>query len=112
MKWIKLTYAKIRTFVSRRFLKENMSIPRKKDNTLDETAISKIYIVYDPNGTPIFVVAITIYGPQTETATSSLIAEIQNSSIPYEESSLEDYVYHYHIQEQLQDLRKKMKFKK
>ncbi len=109
MAWIRILVGFFKYFIT----EEEMSIPRKADGTLDEKAISKLYIVYSTDGSPIFVVAITVHGPETEPAATPLINEIKNNSgIPYEESSLEEYVYYYHIQENLQELRKKMKLKR
>ena len=98
-------------FNSRRYL--IMTIPRKDDGTLNEKEISKIYIVYDLKWNAIFIVAITAFGPETEVATDSLINEIKNSvTIPFEECGIQEYVHYYHSQEQLLELRKKMKLKK
>lgn len=109
MKWFKAVVGFFKQFIS----EEEMSIPRKADGKLDEKAISKIYIVYSPDGSPIFIVAITVHGPQTEPATPELVNEIKNNpDILFEESSEEEYVYYYHTQEQLHEIKKRLKMKR
>ena len=80
-----------------------MSIPRNKNGAIDHQLINKIYIVYDINGVPLFVVAITTSGHKTETATANLINEIKSSNISYEESTIEEHVLYYHFQEYNQE---------
>lgn len=109
MKWFKAVVGFFKQFIS----EEDMSIPRKADGALDEKAISKIYIVYSSDGSPIFIVAITVHGAQTESATPELVNEIKNNPyIPFAESSLEDYVYYYHTQEQLNEIKRRLKMKR
>ena len=88
-----------------------VTIPRNEDGLLDSKNISRIYIVCDHNGDPIFIVAITAHGPAIEPFTPKLLKEVENSGISFERSSIQDYVYYYHLGESMQDLRKKMKIK-
>ena len=76
-----------------------MNIPRNKNGSIDYKLINKIYIVYDPKGVPLFVIAITNYGHKTEKATDNLINEIKHSNISYEESTIEENVLYYHFHE-------------
>ncbi|EED67541.1 hypothetical protein CtesDRAFT_PD2487 [Comamonas testosteroni KF-1] len=75
-----------------------MGIPRNKNGTIDRNLISKIYIVYDLKGAPLFVLVITTSGHKTEAATVNLINEIKSSNISYEESTIEEHVLYYHFQ--------------
>ncbi|WP_182287025.1 hypothetical protein [Comamonas testosteroni] len=74
-----------------------MNIPRNKNGAIDYILINKIYIVYDPKGVPLFVVAITNSSHKTEVATVNLINEIKSSNISYEESTIEEHVLYYHL---------------
>lgn len=109
MKWWRQVFCRLIFFLR----ETKMAIPRKQDGSLDEKLISKIYIVYDPDGKAIFVVAITAFEPETEVATTDLVNEVKNTAgIPYEESGLMEYVYYYHTQEHLLEIKKRMKLKK
>lgn len=88
-----------------------MGIPRNKNGAIDYKLINKIYIVYDPKGVPLFVVAITNSSHKTEAATVNLINEIKASNISYEESTIEEYVLYFHIHENNHESINNMKLK-
>lgn len=87
-----------------------MAIPFRDDGTINEDLVLVIYVVLGNNGLPMFIVALTTWGAETEAATPKLLAALNSFSRQVIQLSLENFVLHYHHSTALESIKKQVRY--
>lgn len=102
--------SRVSKVIKRLIFKKKMATPLREDGMINEDLVSVIYVVLGNDGQPMFIVALTTWGAETEAATPQLLTALNSFSKQVIQLSLENFVLQYHHSTALESIKKHVKY--